>query len=146
MDEEDEEDNDDETGQSGPRAGDSGERFRQEIQAPQAPGALDKMLPGNVGRKLKAVILGRRKAAAVDESEDEEEDGDGDISPATDAELEGIEAPQSVSTSHGKVRQESGATAASQVKDVKNYNTFGWDSERESAPVDGGPASRPGPP
>lgn len=146
MDEEDEEDNDDESGQTGPRAGDSGERFRQEIQAPQAPGALDKMLPGRVGRKLRAVILGRRKAAAVDESEDEEEDGDGDVSPATDGELEGIEAPESVSPSHGKVRQESGATAASQVKDVKNYNTFGWDSERESAPVDGGPASRPGPP
>jgi hypothetical protein len=145
MDEEDEDDNDDETGQTGPRAGDSGERFRQEIQAPQEAGGLGTILPGKVGRKLKAVILGRRKAAAVDESEDEEEDGDGDVSPVTDAEVEGVEPPESVNTAHGKVRQESGTTATDQVSDMKNYNTFGWDSQRESASAAGDPANKPGP-
>lgn len=138
MDEEDEDDDDDETGKTGRRGGDSGERFRQEIQAPQEAGALGNFLPDKVGRKLKAVILGRRKAAAVDESEDEEEEGDGDISPATEPEAEGI----STNATPNKVRQESSTTATGQISEVKNYKTFSWDSERESGNVNDEPVTK----
>lgn len=92
------------------------------------------LLPGEVAKRFKAAVIGK-KGAHLDESDDEED------SPVTDAHVSGaeIESRHDIHLSNaleggtlvGRDNSANDRIAAGRHRDLRNYNTFGWESDTD---------------
>lgn len=134
--------------------------FNKSFALGQRQSAFASLLPGEVGRKLKAAVLGTRSGAPDESDEEEEEEEDSPVSdvaaaraaisspPGSGAEEESIGSGASLrsvgSIRNKRDRQEVNEQASERLKDNedtrqtlseqrhRNYNTFGWDSDVEN--------------
>ena len=107
------------------------ETFRREKEPAQELGTrtstFSSLLPGEVGQRLKAVIWGR---AAVEDSDDLENSGETDSAASPGS--TGAREPDHEAAMEESQNKTIKKKISTQRHDVKNYNTFGWDSDVEN--------------